>query len=443
MQDPVDDGPPGREDAAAGGTGSGPGVAGLPDEVRSRLVTWAAEALGSIPVAQVPASLVRIARFAPAKRARLAGPALVHALDEDPAFRAVVAERAPDADRVAGDVAAVAARAVLIGAADVPDRLAAVREQASMAGARQQVVVLQEQVVRLTERVERLTGDLEAARAASTAPSAAAAAEADKLRTRLREQGTRMRRLHDETAELRERSARAQADHESALTAARAEGQRWRERAEATTARLEAANRTVAELRQVAASGRRTVDDRRIELLLEAVEGAAAGLRREWQLSGGGPDPADRVAARLAPAVIEPGERTGDPGRLAAWLALPGAHLLVDGYNVTKTGYPELSLAEQRERLVRFLASVAARTSADVTVVFDGAAVTTARPTGRRVRVLFSPPGTIADDVLRQLVAAEPAGRVVIVVSSDREVVETVGRAGARTAPSTVLLGLR
>lgn len=419
------------------------GVGGLPDEVRNRLVTWAAEALGAIPVAQVPTTLVRIARFAPAKRARLAGPALVHALDEDAAFRAVVAERAPGPDAVVGDVAAAAARAVLVGAADADDRLAAVREQASAAGARQQVVALQDEVARLTERIDLLTGDLDRARTAQAAPGVAASAEADKLRTRLREQGTRLRRLHDETAALREQADRVTAEHETALAAAQAEAQRWRQRAEEATARLEAANRTVADLRQVAASGRRTVDDRRVELLLEAVEGAAAGLRREWQLTGGGVDPADRVAARWAPAAVEPGERTTDPGRLAAWLAVPGAHLLVDGYNVTKTGYPELSLAEQRERLVRFLASLAARTSADVTVVFDGAAVTATRPVGRRVRVLFSPPGTIADDVLRQLVAAEPAGRVLVVVSSDREVAESVARAGARTAASTVLLGLR
>jgi hypothetical protein len=66
--------------------------------------------------------------------------------------------------------------------------------------------------------------------------------------------------------------------------------------------------------------------------------------------------------------------------------------------------------------------------------------VTTARPPGRGIRVLFSPPGVIADDVIRDLVRAEPAGRVLIVVSSDRQIVEAVSRDGARTAGSTVLL---
>jgi hypothetical protein len=55
------------------------------------------------------------------------------------------------------------------------------------------------------------------------------------------------------------------------------------------------------------------------------------------------------------------------------------------------------------------------------------------------VRVLFSE-GEIADDLIRRLVAAEPAGRPVVVVSSDGEVVRDTGRDGAWTVPSTVLL---
>lgn len=423
--------------------GVGPPATGeLPDEVRSRLVSWAADAVGGMPVAQVPTPLVRIARFAPAKRARLAGPALLQALDDDSAFRAVVAEKAPQPDVLGADLAAGAARAVLLGAADARDRVAALRDHLDALGARGRVVAMEREVARLTDQVARLTSDLEAARAEQGMPSVAAAAEADKLRTRLREQGTRMRRLHDELAEVRAHQERSGAERDADLAAARAEADRWRRRAEAADARAEAAARTVAELRATTTAGRRTVDDRRIELLLEAVEGAAAGLRREWRIAGGGTDPADRVAEHLAPSTGEPGERTADPGRLTAWLTLPGVHLLVDGYNVTKTGYPDLTLAQQRDRLVRSLAALAARTSAEVTVVFDGAAVTTARPFGRRVRVLFSPPGVIADDVLRQLVAAEPPGRPLVVVSSDREVAESVARAGARTAPSSALLAL-
>ena len=59
------------------------------------------------------------------------------------------------------------------------------------------------------------------------------------------------------------------------------------------------------------------------------------------------------------------------------------------------------------------------------------------RPRG--VRVLFSSPGVIADDVIRDLVGAEPPGRPVVVVSSDAEVVRDVLRAGARTAAAPAL----
>jgi len=59
----------------------------------------------------------------------------------------------------------------------------------------------------------------------------------------------------------------------------------------------------------------------------------------------------------------------------------------------------------------------------------------------RGVRVQFSV-GEIADDLIRRLVAAEPRGRPVVVVTSDREIVADVHRAGAWTAPSAVLLAL-
>jgi predicted RNA-binding protein with PIN domain len=116
-------------------------------------------------------------------------------------------------------------------------------------------------------------------------------------------------------------------------------------------------------------------------------------------------------------------------------------HLIVDGYNVTKTGYPQLSLADQRNRLVAALAAVQARAGAEVTVVFDGASRPPAQPrTPRGIRVLFSAPDELADDVIRQLVAVEPGGRPLVIVTSDQQVVADVRRAGAWTVPSAVLL---
>jgi predicted RNA-binding protein with PIN domain len=56
------------------------------------------------------------------------------------------------------------------------------------------------------------------------------------------------------------------------------------------------------------------------------------------------------------------------------------------------------------------------------------------------VRVRFSPAGVIADEVIRQLVRAEPPGRPVVVVSSDREVAESINTLGARSLSAASLI---
>jgi predicted RNA-binding protein with PIN domain len=131
-----------------------------------------------------------------------------------------------------------------------------------------------------------------------------------------------------------------------------------------------------------------------------------------------------------------------DAAALDRLLTVPGVHLIVDGYNVTKTGYDELALADQRARLVSGLAALAGRSRAEITVAFDGARRPAVQPVAPRgVRVLFSQ-GEIADDLIRRLVAAEPPGRQLVVVTSDQQVVTDVMRAGAWTAPSSALLDL-
>jgi predicted RNA-binding protein with PIN domain len=115
--------------------------------------------------------------------------------------------------------------------------------------------------------------------------------------------------------------------------------------------------------------------------------------------------------------------------------------VIVDGYNVTKNGYGDLPLADQRKRLIGALATLAGRSGAEVTIAFDGGARPPAQPpVPRGVRVLFSAADEIADDLIRRLVAAEPEGRPVVVVTSDQQIVTDVGRAGAWTVPSEVLL---
>ncbi len=210
------------------------------------------------------------------------------------------------------------------------------------------------------------------------------------------------------------------------------------------TDRADRAQETVSRLRSEEHS-ERAHDHRRLELLLTTVEGGVAGLRRELALRGGGLDPAETVAAELTgrrPGGGRPAERTDEPQRLQSWLRLPAAHLIVDGYNVSKSGFGDLTLENQRDRLSRLLSGLAARTSVDITLVFDGATVIAPPPARRGVRVMFSPAGVLADDVIADLVAAEPTGRVVVVATTDAELVRRVSGRGARTTPSATLLSL-
>jgi hypothetical protein len=183
----------------------------------------------------------------------------------------------------------------------------------------------------------------------------------------------------------------------------------------------------------------------RTRMLLDTLGEAVAGLRRELALPTGSSTPAERTEETYAedqsPAPGPP--LVQDPGRLAQYLALPRPRLIVDGYNVTKEAWPSQTLEAQRTRLLTLLGALVARTGAETTVVFDGASSGPRPPvtSPRGVKVLFSPAGVIADDVIRDLVAAEPAGRVLVVVTDDRALGADVRRAGARVAGARALVG--
>ena len=58
----------------------------------------------------------------------------------------------------------------------------------------------------------------------------------------------------------------------------------------------------------------------------------------------------------------------------------------------------------------------------------------------RRVRVRFSAAGVTADDLIRELVLAEPPGRPLVVVTNDAEILRDVRLSGAWSAGSQALL---
>jgi hypothetical protein len=142
-------------------------------------------------------------------------------------------------------------------------------------------------------------------------------------------------------------------------------------------------------------------------------------------------------------ALALPGGVVGDSDRATEYLVRSGASVLVDGYNVAKLGWPDLDLSDQRRVLLDTVENVARRYGSDVTVVFDGADVVGAATDQRRlVRVVYSPEGVIADDVIRAEVARLPANRPVVVVTNDAQIVADVRVRGANTVTSDRFLAL-
>ncbi|MQA16375.1 MAG: RNA-binding protein [Pseudonocardiaceae bacterium] len=429
-------------------TDAGVDWSALPDPVRQRLADIAATALPDLPTADLPGPVRPVARFAPAKRGRLGAAALIAALRDSGTFRTAVTEWArsnrPElVDTTVTDRAAAAAAAVLVGEPAAADRVAEMARRADDAHLRSERDAAVARADRLRAERDSLRAELAEANDAAARAGSAVQAEAERLRGRLREQGVRLRQALDEAEHSRAERDAERDELRRRLDSAEAERDRERERADAARRHAERAVADAEAARQAAREAR-AADEVRLALLVDTLTGAVTGLRRELALtdepgSTTGPRPADLVRGASPPDPT--GSRVEDTAALDRLLALPSVHAIVDGYNVTKTGYPELTLSAQRDRLAGQLAALAARTTAEVSVVFDGAgvvAVPAASPRG--VRVLFSDPGVLADDVIRAMVAAEPEGRPVVVVTSDRAVADSVRRRGAHPVPSAVLL---
>ncbi len=136
-----------------------------------------------------------------------------------------------------------------------------------------------------------------------------------------------------------------------------------------------------------------------------------------------------------------PGLHADSADGLDAMLRTRGVQLIVDGYNVSMEGWPDATVADQRERLVAALARLHLRLRCDVIVVFDGADVTVQKPIRRPgVKVSFSSGGEKADPVVVREVERLPATTAAIVVSSDQWVRDHAAQEGATVVSSSVLL---
>ncbi|MFJ9925194.1 MULTISPECIES: NYN domain-containing protein [Streptomyces] len=441
-------------ESAGGGPGDGTAEVldrPLPDGVRRRVVGIVSDGFGQLTVTELPAQLRQYARFAPNRRVKFAGNAMAAALETDTLFRQRIGEKFREAQpELAGaldsgsappaaDPLDVAAAAYVLRPAGWVKLITAAGEEAQRADAERAGEESRAELERLRveldharehtrSETERLRAELESAKR-----------DAESLHRKLRAALSDVRRGEAALRKAQAEMDAVRAEAQLQVSAAESESRRLKARLGEAEAALEAT-------RKAAREGR-SVEDMRVRLLLDTLLEATQGLRRELALPPVSVRPAETVDA------VEPGRMTPkdiaaralsehDPAILDQLLALPQAHLVVDGYNVTKTGYPQMPLEKQRLRLLGQLSALAAQTGAEVTCVFDGAElaapVLLAPPRG--VRVLFSKPGVTADELIRQLVRAEPPGRPVIVASTDREVADGVARAGARPVASAMLL---
>lgn len=423
----------------------------LPEKVRQRVVEIAAERLGSLPREQIPQPLLRVARFEPRRRARRAATQIATHLDADAEFRARVGDHVRETQPglatgleegsipAAVDPVAVAAAAYLLRPGGWARQVEAARETLEREETAAEEAATAAEIARLREQVAatREAGREESRRLRSELSDARA--EVADLRRKLREARDRSRKAEEDAREARAAADYERASAEQAASSAENELRKLRGRLADAEAAAEAARRS--------ARDERTADDARLRVLLDALLDAAQGLRRELALPSTISRPADALGS-LEPEYPGPGEVAGrgltedDPELLDQLLALPQLHLIVDGYNVTKAGYPTLTLETQRNRLLSGLTALVAQSRVEVTCVFDGAELSAPAPatSPRGVRVLFSDPGETADELICRVVRVEPRGRPLVVISSDREIADDVRRSGARPVPSTLLL---
>jgi len=117
-------------------------------------------------------------------------------------------------------------------------------------------------------------------------------------------------------------------------------------------------------------------------------------------------------------------------------------HIIIDGYNLIRQSdelrrYERVSLEEGRKALIRDVSSYKKRKGHKVTVVFDGwvgGSPEEERDRSSGVNIIYSRKGEKADDVIKRL--ANERTEEIVVVSSDRDIADFVGRRGGTAVSS-------
>jgi len=117
-------------------------------------------------------------------------------------------------------------------------------------------------------------------------------------------------------------------------------------------------------------------------------------------------------------------------------------HIIVDGYNLIKQS-PVLSRLDSvdleggRNELISRLAAYKKMKRHEITVVFDGCkggGIWQERSKEKGIKIIFSRRGEEADDIIKRVV--EKKREKMVVVTSDREIVDFSERKGAAVIPS-------
>ena len=114
-------------------------------------------------------------------------------------------------------------------------------------------------------------------------------------------------------------------------------------------------------------------------------------------------------------------------------------HIIIDGYNlIRQSGYlSKLDLQDLqfgRQALIDMLAAYKKIKAHRITVVFDGtraAGFSRQRDRQKGISILYSPNGESADAVIKKMARREK--QQALVVSSDRDIVQSVASSGAAT----------
>jgi predicted RNA-binding protein with PIN domain len=393
----------------------------LPAAVSAALARGIAAYLRDAPPTDIPSSLRAISKFRDQALTKHRAK-LIDSLDNDD-FRAKVGEWLEDGANLKKDDARLLSVAVARGEGWEKELS---NNEAPKRPAKNEAARLKEALDKERARTAKLKEESRSAREAARAEVQAAKRRTAEATEEIRELRARLRSSESEMKAARVELDKTKTSIEKDRRALRREAER------ATAAKKEAAERLASSKREVAALKREK------NALDGQLADARAALERTKKVRSGG----SQKAGPRRPLKAPKGLLDDAPETLLHWLATDEVRLIVDGYNVgkAKKGF-NVDLEPMRKRLVDEVAKLARRFKLDTTVIFDGADVAPGTPKLRRppVRIVYSPPDVIADDIIVDTVRESPP-HPIIVVTNDKGLQGRVAKLGATVATSDQLL---